>query len=323
MTDAPTGFAWRELVEQHVGEHGGWSGLGDELVRRIRLGGQEPPELTTVIKGLRRLAARANGTGGQYGAWLLRHFGLPLDVHNQLKWLAQYHGRFADLPTSIREEHLRKWDRPPISESRYAAWVHIGLASVHHRRQERQLCLHRLDAARRCGASAGALASLEALLLEARVASDDRDTPRSTALLTAAERLVDDQDPEHLPYRARLNGQRAYLLSREGDLEAAESLFVQLPEASGIPFVEYRRTAGLAYHAWRSGDSNRGQELARLAAEHAADGGYVRFRVMALNLLARMVGREDAARIREHAARLARSIGDLHLEEVARRHTRS
>ncbi|MCA9610413.1 MAG: hypothetical protein KC619_32680 [Myxococcales bacterium] len=140
IDEPPIGFTWEELVAHHLEAHGTWTALADELIRRMRLAGQDAPELLSAQKGLRRLAARGQASGGQYGRWVIRHLGVPTDVEARLRWLAQYHSRFADLPTSIRRDHLRLWDRPPISESRAIAWVHVGLASVHHRRREVEAC---------------------------------------------------------------------------------------------------------------------------------------------------------------------------------------
>ena len=63
---------------------------------------------------------------------------------------------------------------------------------------------------------------------------------------------------------------------------------------------------------------DRAVTLARQALEHAGDGGYVRFRVMALNMLARMLGGDEAQALRARAGRLAAAIEDEHLGEVAR-----
>ena len=49
----------------------------------------------------------------------------------------------------------------------------------------------------------------------------------------------------------------------------------------------------------------------------AGDGGYIRFRIMAINMLARMVGGDEAKDLRARSARLAASIEDEHLAEVA------
>jgi hypothetical protein len=67
---------------------------------------------------------------------------------------------------------------------------------------------------------------------------------------------------------------------------------------------------------WKLGDAEEGARLARLAAEHAGDGGFVRFQIMALNLLSRMVPPDEAEQINLRAERLARQLED---EDLLRR----
>ena len=62
--------------------------------------------------------------------------------------MGQYHSPFADLPTGLRRQQLLRWDRPPVSESPAAAWVHIGLASVAHRMKQEAEVARRLEHAR-------------------------------------------------------------------------------------------------------------------------------------------------------------------------------
>lgn len=316
----PPGFDWAQLTDHWVGALGGWMALADELIRRVGLAGTDAPELDATHKGLRRLAKRGQGSGGQYGRWLLRHFGVPEDAHARLRWLAQYHSRFSDMPTSVRRDQLLLWDRPPTSESSAITWVHVGLASVFHRRNEHDDARHRLEAAERTSAAAPPLARVETLLLRARIASDADDYATAQACFDEAEPLIGLGD-DALCYRTRLHGQRAFVLTRvRGDdarFEDARHLFEVLPGDSGIPFVDYRRTAGIAYATWRLGNTHDAIALARRALEHAGDGGYVRFRVMALNMLARMVGGDEATGLRARAGRLAASIEDEHLAEVA------
>ncbi len=316
----PPGFDWAQLVGHWVAELGGFIPLADELIRRVGLAGTEAPELDATHKGLRRLAKRGQSSGGQYGGWLMRHFGVPEDAQARLRWLAQYHSRFSDMPTSVRRDQLLLWDRPPTSESNAITWVHVGLASVFHRRNEHEAARHRLEAAERTAAAAPPLARVETLLLRARIASDADDYAAAEACFDDAEPLLGGDD-DALCYRTRLHGQRAFVLTRVRDddarFEDARALFEALPSDSGIPFVDYRRTAGIAYATWRLGDTDRAAELARQALEHAGDGGYIRFRVMALNMLARIVGGDEANALRTRAGRLAASIEDEHLTEVA------
>ena len=232
--DTPPGLTWEAYVDHFVAQVGGWTALADELIRRAPPDAEVPSDLLSVEKGLRRLARRDHRPGGQYGRWMLRFFGVPPSVEDWTRWLAQYHSRFADLPTSLRLEQLRLWDRP---------------------------------------------------------------------------------------HRARLIGQRAYHLTKpapgeQKDLEGALELFRQIGEDPSRPFVCFRRTAGLAYCGWKLGDAEEGARLARLAAEHAGDGGFVRFRIMALNLLGRMVPPDEAEQIHARAERLARQLED---EDLVRR----
>ncbi len=317
----PPGFTWAQLVAHWTGAFGGWMGLADELIRRVGLAGTDAPDLDATHKGLRRLAKRGQASGGQYGRWIMRHFGVPADAHARLRWLAQYHSRFSDMPTSVRRDQLLLWDRPPTSESNAITWVHVGLASVFHRRNELEDTKHRLQAAQRSAPAAPPLARVETLLLAARLASDAGVYDEAQTCFDEAEPLIGDDD-DSLCYRARLSGQRAFVLTRVRDDDArhedARALFEALPSDSGIPFVDYRRTAGIAYSTWRLGDTPRAVALARQALEHAGDGGYIRFRVMAINMLARMVGGSEANALRARSARLAASIEDEHLAEVAR-----
>jgi hypothetical protein len=148
----------------------------------------------------------------------------------------------------LRLAQLRLWDRPPISESRVAAWIHVGLASVLHRRDDLEGCRARLELATRAAARAGAAA-----------------------------------------------------------------------EDASLPFVAFRKYAGLAYCSWQLGDVEAGVRWARQAAEQAGDGGFVRFRIMALNLLTRMLPADEAAAVNARAERLSRQLED---EELRRRVTR-
>ena len=323
MPDVPAGLSYQDLVHHFVEVHGGWTALADELVRRVRLAGGAAPELESAQKGLRRLARRV-GDGGQYGRWMLRHFGAPPDVAARLRWVAQYHSRFGDLPASVRRDHLRLWDRPPTSESGLVVWVHVGFASLYHRAQHDALARERWEAARRAQAAEPA-ARVEVALLGARLASD-AGSDLVTALLDEAETALADvpEGPDRWCYRARLVGQRAFAFTRAshdaGRFAEAAGWFEALPADTGVPFVDYRRTAGLAYHAWRMHDVARGRALARSAVAHAGDGGFVRFRAMALNLLARMSEPDEAASLRARAERLAAAIEDAHLQAVNARH---
>jgi hypothetical protein len=329
---APIGLTWRVYVERLVDRAGGWTALAEELTRAAGGRAELPDDLLSIEKGLRRLARRGNQPGGQYGRWLLRHVGVPEDVERWARWLAQYHRRFSDLPLGLRLEQLRLWDRPPFAESRLSAWTHVGLASVHLRRREAALGRARLDRAREAAPRAGAAAVAEVALLDAYVATNDGDRGRAEALLDQAERAVAgiggggvDDGEDRACLRARLIGQRAYHLTQPppgaaADFAGAEALFRSIEDAPSLPFVAFRKDNGLAYCAWKLGDRERGVALALRAADHAGDGGFVRFRILALNLLGRMLD-DGAARnaVRERAARLARAIEDEEMLAAATR----
>jgi hypothetical protein len=325
---APIGLTWRVYVERLAERAGGWTALAEELARAAGGSAELPDDLMSIEKGLRRLARRGNEPGGQYGRWLLRHLGVPEDIERWARWLAQYHRRFTDLPLSLRLEQLRLWDRPPFAESRLAAWTHVGLASVHMRRREETLGRERLDRAREAAPRAGAAAVAEVALLDAYVATNDGDRSRAETLLddarVAIEGGVDDAE-DRACLRARLAAQRAYHLTKPmpggaADVAGAEALFRAIEDAPALPFVAFRKDNGLAYCAWKLGDRERGLALARRAADHAGDGGFVRFRILALNLIGRMLD-EGAERdaVRARAARLARSIEDEEMLAAALR----
>src|SRR5205085_8925180 len=111
--------------------------------------------------------------------------------------------------------------------------------------------------------------------------------------------------------------QRAYqmLHPRDGgtaDLAAAAALYAAIGDegAEAVPFVAFRRAFGMAYCRWKSGAPDEGAALARAAAEHAADGGHLRLRVMALNLLAHILDGPAAEEVRTRAVHLARRLED-------------
>jgi hypothetical protein len=324
---APAGLTWQLYVEHFVHEAGGWTALADELIRRV--GSSEAvDDLQSVEKGLRRLARRESRAGGQYGRWMLRAFGVPSGVADWARWLAQYHSRFADLPTSLRLAQLRLWDCPPVSESRVAAWIHLGLASVLHRRRELTACQERLRLAQAGAERAGPVAVLELELFRARLLTDDGARALACERLDVAERILATEQGaiemnDYRCYVARTVQQRAYHLTKPepgkpAQVAAALRLFEGIDDDGALPFVSFRKCAGLAYCTWQLGDPAAGAAWARRAMEHAGDGGFVRFRIMAMNLLARMVPTAEAAPINERAQWLARQLEDEDLLERAK-----
>ena len=124
---------------------------------------------------------------------------------------------------------------------------------------------------------------------------------------------------DRLCYRARLQDQRAYRVSRDwrskpDALQTALKLYEAIPEVKSPPFAAFRRALGRAWCLWRLGEQELARQLAQEACDHAGDGGLVRFRVMALNLLARIEGdTPEGQRAGERAHRLARELNDAHL----------
>ncbi|MEO8552108.1 MAG: hypothetical protein ABI678_19155, partial [Kofleriaceae bacterium] len=122
----PSALTWGEYIKTWTEDRGGWTPLANELIDRAAAT-EVPQDVQSVERGLRRLATRGHKPGGQYGRWMLRYFGFVAQVDELVKWMGQYHTRFADLPCGFRLEHLTLWNRPPIAESRLAAWIHVGI----------------------------------------------------------------------------------------------------------------------------------------------------------------------------------------------------
>lgn len=320
----PAGATWETLVRSYVNEYGGWAAFADEFVNRLSTLPDTPTDIQTVEKGLRRLSIRGSKDGGQYGRWLLKHFGIPTDITRWVAWLGQYHSRFADLPTSLNLEQLKLWDRPPLSDSPASAWIHVGLSSVFHRMGEIDGCEDRLRRARKVAPRAGAAVQMEILLFDARIRTDRGDRETSHQFFDEVEELLKDKnvsESDRNCYFARLQGQRAYHLihpvgDERPDYLAALDLFESIPDRTGIPFVDFRRTEGIAECAFYLGDRDRGVRLAKEAAEHAADGGFVRLRILALKLLSKMSEKDERDRLLEKAQRLASLLED---EDLYRR----
>lgn len=317
------GFSWERYVLAFVDEHGGWAALTDALIRR-GAHADLPTDPQVVEKGLRRLARRGTKTGGQYGQWMIRYLGVPASLESWARWMGQFHSRFADLPSSLRAEQLAAWDRPPISESRAAAWIHLGISSVAMRRRDDALAARRLELAERGAELAGVACRIEVALMRAKLRTDEDRRDDAEALFDAVERALPDPalgDDDRRCYHARLVGQRAYHLTRPrpgeaADLVAAEALFETIADEPFVPFVAFRKANGLAYCRWQRGDVAGGVHHVRLAEQHAGDGGLVRFRIMALNLLARMLEPAEGARVQARAERLAQLLED---EDLLRR----
>jgi hypothetical protein len=310
----PAALTWGEYVRAWTEDVGGWTQLANELIdrcgRTAHAGAAEvPDDPQSVERGLRRLATRGHKPGGQYGRWMLRYFGFVAAVDELVKWMGQYHTRFADLPCGFRLEHLTLWNRPPIAESRLAAWIHVGIAHAHLSRREPAAAEHWLASARRLAPRAGPAAEIECQLAAAYMQADLATLDAID--LDRSELGVLDQRV----YRARLADQRAQLLTRAEtpDVRAARALYDAIDETPYQPFVSFRRAVGLAYCAWKLDDRAQAIELAQRAVEHAGDGGLLRMRVNALNMLSRVLEGSAALATHERAARIAAQLEDEEL----------
>ncbi|MGE0550618.1 MAG: hypothetical protein AB7O24_08605 [Kofleriaceae bacterium] len=319
----PAGLTWGEYVERWVADCGGWVPLADRLIHRAGDSFEIAQDPQTVERGLRRLARRHHKPGGQYGRWMLRLLGFTAPIEQFVKWMGIYHTRFADLPSGLRLQHLALWNRPPVTESSLACWIELGIASAHYSRLDLTACEHWLARAERRGAAAGIEALLELGLVRAQLDSElgRHDAARERHAIVGAQ-LADAALPNNFAasYRARLHHQRASLLTTPPDggapnIDGARALYEAIPE-SQVPFVRFRKLVGLAYCAWKSGRLDEAIALATEAGEAAGDGGLVRMRVMALNMLSRLVTGERAAKVRARARGMAAALED---EDLMRR----
>ena len=319
----PIGLSWTEYLEQWVADRGGWLPLADQLISRAQTSVEISLDPQTVERGLRRLARRGHLPGGQYGRWMMRFFGVTSPIEQWVRWLGTYHARFADLPSGLRLEQLALWNRPPVSESPLACWIHIGIASVHQSRLDHATCEAWLARAELHAAQAGPLAAIEIALLRAElaisrgdhVAVEQHERALSELVRTTALPPADDA-----PYRARLASISAARYTRppegtEPDFAAARSCYASIPD-SPIAFASFRKHNGLAYCAWKLGDLDEAIRLAERAVDDAGDGGLVRMRVMALNMLSRIVPGTRATTVHERARRMAALLED---EDLLRR----
>jgi tetratricopeptide (TPR) repeat protein len=266
-------------------------------------------DLGSIERGLRRLRKRGHLDGGVWGQRLLATFGLPKTIVERVRWMAFYHSRFSDLPTSICRELLLAWNQPPVAESGARAYLQLGLASVALRLRQHDDAGAHLEQALRSTAPADARA--EHALTKAYLRA--REAPRqSAALLDSAEALIDDDaidTGDRACFFARLIDQRAYSLNKPGpgeraDHEAALELYLQIPE-DGPLFARCRRHNGIGWSQLRLGRRSEALAHARASVQHAGDSGSLRLRAMALNLLRHALDDDDAA---ASAARRATAI---------------
>ncbi len=318
MDELPAALTWAEYLGRWAADCGGWMQLADALIHRAQESVEISLDPQTVERGLRRLATRGHKPGGQYGRWVLRYFGFASPVEELVKWMGQYHTRFADLPSGFRLEHLNLWNRPPIAESRLACWIQVGVAHAQLSRSELAACDAALSHAEHLAPKAGPAAEIEVALLRARLDTDAGQREAASArhraiealLATGAIELADDR-----AYRTQLHAQQAIRCTTpaEGsapDVEGARALYAAIPDEPYLPFVACRKAVGLAYCAWKLGDLPEAIRIAERASEHAGDGGLVRMRVMALNLLTRLLTGDAATAVHQRARRMAALLED-------------
>jgi hypothetical protein len=316
----PAGLSWGEYVERWVDDCGGWLPLADQLIDRAQALVEIPLDPQTVERGLRRLAKRGHTSGGQYGRWMLRFFGFTSPIEHWVKWLGTYHSRFADLPCSLRLELLALWNRPPISESPLVCWIEHGIAIAHHSQLDFESCWAWLARAEKHAPAAGAAAEIEVALFAAQleVDADDRvAVQRRYNLIEERLRTTPLAAADELSYRARLADLKSRHFSRPIageplDLERARAHYEAIPDST-VPFASFRKHAGLAYCAWRLGHDAEARVLAQRAADDAGDGGLVRMRIQALNMLSRVVPTDEAEVINARARSMAAALEDENL----------
>ena len=299
-----------------VAEHGSLAAVALRLAELATT----PDDSASVERALRRLRARAQQDGGDYGRRLLRAFGLPRTVTGRIKWMGVYHSRFGDLPRSLCVDQLRVWDRPPVSESPARVWVELGFTGAALRARDFATAQVHLRHARAVRSNETA-AKIEVGLVESFLASRLGEAEEAGNALAIVEPLLDDHElgpDERACLQARWIDQRAYRLNHPvdhcaPDWRGALALYASLPPGEVHPFVGYRRDAGLAYGHFKLGDHVTALAYAQSALEHAGDGGYVRLRAMGLGLLARILGDEAGAVARARALGIARRLEDEEL----------
>ena len=312
----PLGFGWADYLAGLVAAHGSLSAVADLLA--AQRGHVEDVE--TIERGLRRLRGRGQRDGGKWGLRLLRRFGLPRDIEARVCWMGQYHTRFTDLPRSLCRELLQLWDRPPVSDSPARIWIQLGLVSVALRGREFALAREHLELARRCASGAGPAAVIELELVSAFVVSR-KAHERVAGHLDRAEVLLAEADlpaGERACLHARLADQRGYVLNKpprgqRPDHRAALALYQAIPTAEAPPFALCRRQNGIGWSRFKLGDIDGAASAARLAVQHAGDGGSLRLRAMGLNLLAQVVGGAESADARARALAIASRLEDEEL----------
>jgi hypothetical protein len=304
-------FDWAQYVDQVIAERGSLALAARFLAERRNFA----EDVGSVERGLRRLRERGHKDGGVWGQRALWCFGLPGAVGDRIRWMGQYHTRFTDLPTSLCEELLSPWDRPPVSESVARIWVLLGRVSLGLRRRQDVRAL--LEQAGVLASAAESSARIELALVSA-YAWGRSDPPRAQAALTHAgallERSPSDVTPaDHACLFARYVDQVAYPLNKPGGAPArhreALALYEQIPP-EGPLFARCRRENGLGWTRLQLGEREQALEHARASVAAAGDAGLLRMRAMALNLLARASEGEAAEQARARAQAIAAALED-------------
>lgn len=311
------GFSWADHVAWLVEKHGSLAAVAERL---SALRGYTE-DVATIERALRRLRGRGQLDGGSWGGRVLAAFGLPGAVDARARWMGAYHSRFTDLPLPVCRDLVRLWDRPPISDAPASRiWLALAHTTCALRANETEAATTHLRRARASIAKAPAEARIELLLVEAFVASR-ADVQAVPPLLAQIEQLLTETMPKYdrSCLYARWIDQRAYEKNRSApgktpDHSAAESLYRTIDDNASPPFALCRRANGLAYARWKQGFTEEAAAFARRAAEHAGDGGHLRLRAMALNMLARIVGGTESAQARERATSIAASLDDEALQ---------
>jgi hypothetical protein len=309
----PLGLSWEAYVAWLVDEHGSLSAVADRLAAHRAYA----DDVASVERALRRLRARGQQDGGAWGARALLLFGLPGAIDARTRWMGRYHSRFTDLPVPVCHDLVRLWDRPPVSASPASrAWLALAHASCALRLMDREGASAHLRRARAERRSAPPEARAELLLTEAFLQSHEDATKVPTLLAEVEPLLALDMPAEDRAcLHARWVDQLAYERNhaREGrspDPAGAEALYLTIPVAEAPSFALCRRANGLAYARWKQGHRDEGAALAREACRHAGDGGHLRLRAMALQMLGRILGSEEGAEARARARAIASALDD-------------
>lgn len=308
------GFSWADHIAWLVERHGSLSAAAERL---SALRGYAD-DVGSVERALRRLRTRGQLDGGVWGSRVLTAFGLPDALEARVRWMGAYHSRFNDLPVPVCRDLLRLWDRPPVSDAPSSrTWLALAHATCALRANDQDEAALHLRRARASSKNAPPEARIELLLVEAYMASRS-DVAAVPAFLTRVHPLLTAEampDADRACLYARWIDQWAYEKNRSApgkkpDHAGAEALYRTIPERDAPVFALCRRASGLAYARWKQGFSDEGAAFARRAAQHAGDGGYLRLRAMALNMLARIVDGPEADEARQRAAAVAAALDD-------------